>query len=103
LVRGRGVGAGRVVEDLAFVVIPLPGDNSGVVPDLDGAGEDAEDCGGFLEGEQALVTQSLFAAAELVVVADVADGEPVEGAAFAAGQAAVVEDAGDLGVGVVIE
>ena len=27
----------------------------------------------------------------------------VEGAAFAAGQAAVVEDAGDLGVGVVIE
>ena len=38
-----------------------------------------------------------------VVVADVADDEPVEGAAFAAGQAAVVEDAGDLGVGVVIE
>ena len=26
--------AGRVVEDFAFVVIPLPGDDSGVVPDL---------------------------------------------------------------------
>ena len=103
MVRGRGVGAGRVVEDLAFVVIPLATDNSGVVPDLDGAGEDAEDWGGFLECEQALVTQSLFAAAELVFVADVADDEPVEGAAFAGGQAAVVEDAGDLGVSVVIE
>ena len=66
-------------------------------------GEDAEDCGGFAECEQALVTQSLFAAAELVFVADVADDEPVEGAAFAGGQAAVVEDAGDLGVSVVIE
>jgi hypothetical protein len=32
LVEGRRVGAGRVVEDFAFVVIPLPGDNSGVVP-----------------------------------------------------------------------
>ena len=34
LVGGRRVGSGRVVEDLAFVVIPLPADNSGVVPDL---------------------------------------------------------------------
>ena len=34
LVESRRVGAGRVVEDFAFVVIPLPGDNSGVVPDL---------------------------------------------------------------------
>jgi hypothetical protein len=31
------------------------------------------------------------------------DDEPVEWVAFAAGQAAVVEDAGDFGVGVVIE
>ena len=37
LVAGWRVGSGRVVEDLAFVVIPLPADNSGVVPDLDGA------------------------------------------------------------------
>jgi len=29
LVAGWRVGSGRVVEDLAFVVIPLPGDNSG--------------------------------------------------------------------------
>jgi len=45
----------------------------------------------------------LLAAAQVVVVADVADDERVEWAAFAAGQAAVVEDAGDLGVGVVVE
>ena len=37
LVAGWRVGSGRVVEDFAFVVIPLPADNSGVVPDLDGA------------------------------------------------------------------
>ena len=55
------------------------------------------------QGEHAGVAESLLAAAQLVVVADVADDEPVEGAAFAAGQAAVVEDAGDLGVGVVVE
>ena len=42
LVGGWRVGAGRVVEDFAFVVIPLPADNSGVVPDLDGAGGHAE-------------------------------------------------------------
>ena len=34
LVAGWRVGSGRVVEDFAFVVIPLPADNSGVVPDL---------------------------------------------------------------------
>jgi hypothetical protein len=34
LVAGWRVGAGRVVEDFAFVVIPLPADNSGVVPDF---------------------------------------------------------------------
>jgi hypothetical protein len=38
LVEGRRVGSGRVVEDFAFVVIPPPADNSGVVPDLDGGG-----------------------------------------------------------------
>ena len=37
LVGGWRVGVGRVVEDFALVVIPLPADNSGVVPDLDGA------------------------------------------------------------------
>jgi hypothetical protein len=34
LVAGWRVGSGRVVEDFAFVVIPLSADNSGVVPDL---------------------------------------------------------------------
>ncbi len=42
LVGGRRVGPGRVVEDFAFVVVPLATDNSGVVPDLDGAGGHAE-------------------------------------------------------------
>ena len=75
----------------------------GVVPGLDGSGGDAEPCGGFGQGGHAGVAEALFAAAQPVVVADVADGEPVEGAAFAAGQAAVVEDAGDLGMGVAVE
>ena len=73
------------------------------MPGLDGSGGHAETVGDLGQGEHAGVTESLFAAAEPVLVADVADDEPVEGAAFAAGQAAVVEDGGDLGVRVVIE
>ena len=74
-----------------------------MVPDLDGFGGHPQAAGHLGEGEHAGVTESLFAAAQSVFVADVADDEAVEGVAFAAGQAAVVEDAGDLGVGVVIE
>jgi hypothetical protein len=81
----------------------VPGDEPGVVPGLDGSGGYAEQGGGLGEGEHAGVAESLLEAAQVVVVADVAGGEPVEGAAFAAGQAAVIEDAGDLGVGVGIE
>jgi hypothetical protein len=81
----------------------VPGDESGVVPGLDGSGGDAELCGDLGQGEHAGVAEPLLAAAQLIVVADVADDELVEGAAFAAGQAAVVEDGGDFGVGVVIE
>jgi hypothetical protein len=100
---GRRVGAGRRVEALAFVVVGVPGDEPGVVPDLDGFGGHAEAAGHLGQGEHAGVAESLLAAAQPVLVADVADDEPVEGASFAAGQAAVVEDDGDLGVGVVIE
>ena len=53
LVAGWRVGSGRVVEDLTFVVIPLPADNSGVVPDLDGAGGHAEQLGHLAERDQA--------------------------------------------------
>jgi putative transposase len=52
LVAGRRVGAGRVVEDLVFVVIPLPADNSGVIPDLDGAWGHAEQFGYLAERDQ---------------------------------------------------
>jgi len=62
LVAGRRVGAGRVVEDFAFVVIPLPADNSGVVPDLDGAGGHAEQLGHLAERDQPGVEQPLAAA-----------------------------------------
>ena len=62
LVEGRRVGAGRLVEDFAFVVIPLPGDNSGVVPDLDGGGGHAEQRGHLVKGDQAGVEQPLAAA-----------------------------------------
>jgi transposase InsO family protein len=62
LVGGRRVGSGRVVEDFAFVVIPLPADNSGVVPDLDGAGGHAEQGGHLGERDQAGVEQPLAAA-----------------------------------------
>jgi putative transposase len=63
LVAGRRVGSGRVVEDFAFVVIPLPADNSGVVPDLDGAGGHAEQLGHLAERDQPGVEQPLAAAA----------------------------------------
>ena len=63
LVAGWWVGAGRVVEDLAFVVIPLPADNSGVVPDLDGAWGHAEQFGYLAERDQPGVEQPLAAAA----------------------------------------
>jgi len=63
LVAGRRVGSGRVVEDLVFVVIPLPADNSGVVPDLDGAGGHAGQAGHLGERDQAGVEQPLAAAA----------------------------------------
>jgi transposase len=62
LVGGRRVGPGRVVEDFAFVVIPLPADNSGVVPDLDGAGGHAEQGGHLGERDQPGVEQPLAAA-----------------------------------------
>ena len=74
-----------------------------MVPDLDGFGGHPQAAGHLGQGEHAGVTEPLLAAAQPVFVADVADDEAVERAAFAAGQAAVVEDAGDLGVGVVIE
>jgi hypothetical protein len=74
-----------------------------VVPGFDGSGRDAELAGELGQGEHAGVAESLLAAAQVVVVADVADDERVEGAAFAAGQAALVEDGGDFGVGVVVE
>jgi transposase len=62
LVAGWRVGAGRVVEDFAFVVIPLPADNSGVVPDLDGTGGHAELLGHLGERDQAGVEEPLAAA-----------------------------------------
>lgn len=100
---GWRVGAGRRAEALALVVEGVAGDEPGVVPDLDGLGGHAEAVGHLGQGEHAGVAEPLLATAEPVFVADVADDEPVEGAAFAAGQAAVVEDGGDLAVGVVIE
>jgi putative transposase len=63
LVAGRRVGPGRVVEDFGFVVIPLPADNSGVVPDFDGAGGHAELPGHLVKGDEAGVQQPLAAAA----------------------------------------
>jgi putative transposase len=63
LVAGWWVGSGRVVEDLAFVVIPLPADNSCVVPDLDGAWGHAEQFGYLAERDQPGVEQPLAAAA----------------------------------------
>jgi hypothetical protein len=62
LVEGRRVGPGRLVEDFAFVVIPLPCDNSGVVPVFDGGGGHAEQGGHLAERDQAGVGQPLAAA-----------------------------------------
>jgi hypothetical protein len=53
-----------------------------VVPGLDGSGGYAEAAGDLGQGEQAVVAESLLAAAQLVLVADVADDERVEGGPF---------------------
>lgn len=63
LVEGRRVGSGRLVEDFVFVVIALPTDKTGVVPDLDGGGGHAEQGGHLAEGDQAGGEQPLAAAA----------------------------------------
>jgi len=60
---GRIIRVGRVVEDFAFVVIPLPADNSGVVPGFDGGGGHAEQSGHLGERDQAGAGQPLAAAA----------------------------------------
>ena len=59
------------VEALAFVVVGVAGDESGVVPGLDGFGGHAEAVGHLGQGEHAGVPESLFAAAQPVFVADV--------------------------------
>jgi len=51
---GWVVGVDRVVEDFAFVVIPLATDKSGVVPVLDRRGGHPEGVGGLGQGGQAL-------------------------------------------------
>lgn len=99
MVRGRRVGPWRVVERLAFIVVARATDKTGVVPCLDRAGGHAELAGHLLQGEHAGVAEPLLPAAQPVLVADVADDQGVEGAAFAAGVAAGVEDGGDLGGG----
>jgi hypothetical protein len=57
-----GVGAWRGVEALAFVVVGVSGEETGVVPDLDGAGGHVELCGDLGQGEHAGVEQPLAAA-----------------------------------------
>ena len=102
MVRGRRVRSGWVVERLAFIVVALATDKTGVAPCLDRAGGYAELVSHLVQGEHAGAAEPLLSAAQPVFVADVADDQGVEGAAFAAGVAAGVEDGGDLGVGVVV-
>jgi hypothetical protein len=56
------VGAGWLVEALAFVVEGVAGDQAGVVPGFDRAGVDAEALSDLGEGEHAGVAEALFAA-----------------------------------------
>jgi len=92
-----------VVERLAFIVVALASDNTGVAPGFDRAGGHAELVGHLVQGEHAGVAEPLLPAPQPVFVADVADDQGVEGAALAAGVAAGVEDGGDLGMGVVVQ
>jgi putative transposase len=63
MVGGGRVGAGRVVEHLSVVVVPLATDKTGVAPGFDGAGGHAERGGHLVQGEQAGLAQALLAAA----------------------------------------
>jgi hypothetical protein len=100
LVAGWRAGSGRVAEDLAFVVVPLPADSSGAVPDLDGAWGRAEQFGYLGERDQSGAGQPLAAAAEVVGADDALDHGEVAGSCLAVGRAAALEDGGDVGGGV---
>jgi len=57
------VGSGFLVEAFAFVVERGAGEQPGLVPVLGGGGVDSEVDGDLVEGDQALLAESLFAAA----------------------------------------
>jgi hypothetical protein len=97
------VGVGWVVERFAFVVIAQATDNSGAVPGLDGVPADAEQVRHLGGGEHAGCAQALAAAAQPVGVNDVVHDLAVEGLPGASGQAALVEDVGDLTADVFVE
>ena len=92
-----------MVEGLALVVIAQTADNSGAVPGLDRVGAGAEQTRHLGGGEHAGGAQSLAAAAEPVGVDDVVDHLAVEPFSGAGGDAALVEDVGDLATDVVVE
>ena len=66
-----------------------------MAPRLDGAGGHAELRGHLVQGEHAGVAEPLLPAAQPVFVADVADDQGVEGAAFAAGVTAALRIAAE--------
>ena len=62
-VRGWRVRSGRVVEHLAFIVVALAADKTGVAPCFDRACGHAELVGHFFQGEHAGVAEALLSAA----------------------------------------
>ncbi len=67
-----------------------------VTPGLDGLRVDMEQVHDLVECQQAGIAQALVASLEGVVTSDSADDAHVECSALAGGEAAVVEDGGDL-------
>ncbi len=103
LLLDRCVWPGVWVEALVLVVEGNGEQKAVVAPELDGLRVDVEHPGDFVESQQAGVAQTLVAALERVVASDVTDHKPVECSAFAGGKATIIEDGGDLPLGVRVE
>ena len=100
---GGGVLVGGLVEIFDFGTVGECPKKVKAALSADGLGGGSESGGDFGGGEPALGTEAEEAGLELVTAAEVGDAASVEGESGAGGSAALVEDGGGLGFGVVLE
>ena len=98
-----GAGGGWLVEPFILVVCLVGVQDSGLRPAFDGAGVHAETCGELGFGEQAVGSEPLGVAGQVVAAARFEHDAGGEGFAFAGAVTGGVEHVGGLGVGARVE